>query len=143
MVNEKYPCFCRTKSLNEASPAPALVLHTDKLSGRVQHVQIADRKPAAHKIRKIVQVGYAGPRPPESDVIKLVGPDAGEVQTSSNRQGRKPPVVLYPAQPFFRDGKQYLPVTRDARRRVVRLRIVDSQTHHLSFCPRHQRAPSC
>ena len=134
MIHKPHPCLGLAKALRESLASGFLVPHAGKVPRGIQHIQISDR-PFPQRVEfQVVQVDRPGCLPAEAHFIQLLSADSGKLQASLNRQVRKARVVLLPANPLFRYGKEQFSITHNASRRIVHLRIINPKRQHPAEC---------
>lgn len=85
-------------------------------------------------------------RPPASatrQAVLIISVNAGKIEAGANGKSREARVVFHAAQAFLHHGEERLAVARQARRRIVRPRIIDANRHHgFESCPFNTSAKS-
>src|ERR1700747_821615 len=126
MVDESKLCFRRREALQKWSLSVALPCKAHVSPKQAGHADVIDGMQSVHHALEIVPDKYADRRPPEADMIQLFGPNTREIQASSDCESGESRIVLYPAQSCLRDGEQDGTIPGNTRRRIMNLRIVDS-----------------
>ncbi len=130
MIDKPHSCLRRPELLREFLCSTLLMPHAQEVQRRIQAVEVRQRHFPCGVALQIVPVH--GPRrlPPETHFVYLLRSYFREVQTRSNGVPGKPGIVLQPADALFRHRKQQFAVAHDARRRIMHLRIANSQGQH-------------
>ena len=74
-----------------------------------------------------------------ADCVELIGPHTRKIEAGANGVVRKAGIVFDPADALLGHGKKQLAVPRDARGRIVHLRVVEAECDHA--ITRNSRAP--
>src|SRR6266550_4397776 len=142
MIHETHFGARLSEMIREGPESAILVRHACVQPRGIQHIQIGNWILTAQEALQICGKDGAGSRPALADEIELVGPHLYKVQAGTNGEARKGCIVLDPADALLGHGKKQLAVTRNARGRIMHLRIVEAQSDHsprtLDFLPAHQ-----
>src|SRR4029077_13646637 len=93
-------------------------------------VRVGKRQAAGGKAFQVMSEAWACRGPTEAHFVQFIGANAREVQAGLNSQSRKTGVVLYPADPLFRDREEQLAIAHDARGRIMLAVVIEAQSNH-------------
>src|SRR5260370_4677373 len=132
MIDKPHLRACWPELLREFLRSALLMPHAQEAQRRIQPVEIRQGHFPRGIALQIVPEYRPRRLPAKTHFVQLLRSQLREVQTRSNGVFRKAGIVLQPADALFRHGKQHLSVSRDARRRIMHLRIVNPQRQHSS-----------
>jgi len=99
--------------------------HAQEVQRRIHPVEIGKRHFPRGVALQIVPEDRPSRLPAETHFVQLLRSHMGEVEARSNGVFSEAGIVLQPADALFRHREQQFAVARDARRRVMHLRIVN------------------
>src|SRR5215469_6781240 len=135
VVHETIAGLGRSELPAERILTAVLVLHAGEVARGIEDIQIG-RGPASRGIQAQV-LAKAGARwlPADAHFIDLMGIEFREIETRLNGPRRKARVVFYAADALLGDGEQQFAVLYKARRRIVHLRVVETEGDHATNDP--------
>src|ERR1700730_11157893 len=95
-----------------------------------QKVEISEGKSSCGEALQVVAKSRTRGGPAKTHFVELVSTQACKVQASSNRHSWKPSVMLDPADAFFGDRDEQLPIADNACGRIMHLVVVESERNH-------------
>ncbi len=138
MVHKTKTGFGRTELLSKPICTSALVPHAGETSRGVEQIEIGNRPFAIRVELEVVSISRTGRLPTGTNLIHLIGSNLREIETSLNSQLREPSIVFKSAEAFFRHSKQKFAIANKTSRRIVRLRIVNTESDHSDVEPSSQ-----
>jgi len=124
--------LCWPEVLREFLRPAFLMPHAQEVQRRIHPVEIGKRHFPRGVALQIVPEDRPGRLPAEAHFVQLLRSHIGEVEARSNGIFGETSIVLQPADALFRHRKQKFAVARDARRRIMHLRIINPQCQHSS-----------
>src|SRR5262249_4646949 len=110
VVYESHPWLRRSERSLEYTPARLLVPHTQKVSRRIQNIEIGRRPLPGTVHLQVMAENWPSRLPAEANFVHLIGSHIGKAQARFDRVHGKPRIVLHSADAFLGHGEEQLAV---------------------------------
>src|SRR5579863_1824036 len=131
MIDETKARLRAGKHLAETIFAAALVPHAGEMARGIEQSARIHGLLVRHITIQIMEKSSARTRPSLAQEIHLLCAHSGKIEARAYRKLRESSVVLDAAEALLSDREKHFAVARDARRRIVHLRIINSQRNHI------------